>query len=112
MIHVGRLPDIQNQGPTARPFLSNRPSARVPDVTEWLPSRCRRTLTRRPAQVSRPGCFVICMRTVLAEGEYKAGHYAIGRNGHAGRGALPAGIYFLRFRAGGLTFVHRPVVAH
>ena len=31
---------------------------REPYQTEWWPLRWRRTSTRRPAQVRRPGCFV------------------------------------------------------
>jgi flagellar hook assembly protein FlgD len=47
---------------------------------------------------------------VLAEGEYKPGRHSVRWNARAGRGALPAGMYFLRYRAGGHTFARRLVL--
>ena len=61
----GRLGAIPGRGRQAararqgRPVAVNHPRQRGPHQTECRPSRCRRTSTRRPAQLRRPRCLSI-----------------------------------------------------
>src|SRR5438093_7733597 len=49
---------------TGTPLAAYKPSRVGPRQTVKRPSRCRRTVTRAPAHVGRPGCFASCKRTV------------------------------------------------